>query len=110
MEKDILDRSFARFGYAGLDKCTSLVVIGWLEEFFSLNVVVTESPERGLALENVIPWVSVKLGRTVKVARERLLSCKSWRISSFAPYSIVIKRKERFIFTRFIKRTIQREA
>ena len=25
MEKDILDRSFARFGYAGLDKC-----IHWL--------------------------------------------------------------------------------
>ena len=33
----------------------SLVAIGWLEEFFSLNVVVTESPERGLALENVMP-------------------------------------------------------
>ena len=29
MEKDILDRSFARFGYAGLDKCTHwLLLVG----------------------------------------------------------------------------------
>ena len=69
----------------------SLVVIGWLEEFFSLNVVVTESPERGLALENVIPWVSVKLGRTDEGGAITSTGVRSYRILSFRPRPTAIK-------------------